>query len=173
LFLTGNTGAITLGPVIVVRADLYNIIFDPANAGFTTNDLLNMSPFKNPPVDPVNCCNANLSTSCQPGMPPSCLLNSQYRDMIDLLIHELVHVHQYSVFGQEGFLLSYLLSTLDYAARNAVTGNPRDPLNEFERQACLYGAGLAALTGGNYCVAAKPFHDSNATLYGFTQITCM
>ena len=171
MFLIGNTHAITLGPVIVVRAELYNIIFDPANARFTTNDLLNMPVFKMPP-DPINCCNANLPT-CQSGNPPSCLLNSQYRDMIDMLIHELAHVHQYSVWGQEGFLLSYLFSTLDYQARNALSSNPTGALNEFERQACLYGAGLAALTSGNYCVAAKPFHDFTAGIYGFSPITCM
>jgi hypothetical protein len=182
-FLVGDTHAITLGPVIVVRADLYNIIFDPANTGFTTNALLNMPAFKMVPPDPINCCNANLnSSSCPAGTPSSCL-NSQYRDMIDMLIHELAHVHQYWVWGREGFLLSYLFSTVHYQAVNTLSTNQVDggvpdggvpaPLNEFERQACLYGAGIAQLTGGTYCSAAKPFHDFTADLYGFPDITCM
>ena len=39
--LPGGRLAITLGPVIVLRSDFYNALTDPANAGITTNDLLN------------------------------------------------------------------------------------------------------------------------------------
>ena len=50
-----------------------------------------------------------------------CTPSPDFLDGVDKLIHELVHVKQYRNFGQEGFLTTYALSTIDYWASTRPT----------------------------------------------------
>jgi len=161
--LPGGRLAITLGPVIVVRADLYNALTDPANAGITTNQLLNQSV-----VD--TCCTEGSTVLCMSG-GAQCTPSPDFLDGVDKMIHELVHVKQYRNLGQEGFLATYALSTIDYWAQHKA-----DNVNSaFELEAYSYEAQIASVTGGNYCLSEKPYDD--AQLSHFVPpggpITCM
>jgi hypothetical protein len=139
-FIPSSRLAITLGPVIVVRSDLYNALTDPANAGITTNALLNQ-----PVVDVL----------CTEGTTTGCARSPDFLDGVDKLIHELVHRKQYDILGEEGFLQTYALSTIDYWAEHKA-----DNVNSaFELEAYSYEAKIAQVTGGNYCLSEKPYDD--------------
>jgi hypothetical protein len=158
-FLPTGRPAITLGPVIVMRADVYNVLFDPANAGATTNQVLNMAVS-------TTCCNLGF-IPCHAN-DPTCVQNSYYRNAIDILTHELVHVKQYRVLGQEGFLLSYALSTIAFWATNHA-----ESTNPFENEAYSYESQISELVDGNYCLAEKPVQDAALSDYGEGPVVCM
>jgi hypothetical protein len=166
IFLPAGREAITLGPVIILSADIYNALFDPAHAGMTTNQLLNLPVFDTPML---TCC--NLTDNTCTGGDPACG-ESYYRNSIETLIHELVHVKQYRILGREGFLLTYLLSTIDYAAHHG-TDAFVDGINDFEREAFVYESTITQLVDGTYCQAEKGVLDRHLARYSLQAITCM
>jgi hypothetical protein len=86
LYLPGDRLAITLGPVIVIKSDMYDALFSAANANVTFSDFLT-----NPSIDP------------------------NYIRGVDTLIHEFVHVKQYRLLGQNQFYIQYLTEALGNA----------------------------------------------------------
>ena len=154
--LPGGRLAITQGPVIVLRSDFYNALTDPANAGITTNDLLNQ------PVANVLCTE---------GTAAGCTPSPDFLDGVDKLIHELVHVKQYRNFGQEGFLTTYALSTIDYWAQHKADNVNSDQ----ELEAYSYEAEIAGITGGNYGLSEKPYDDGQLSQFNppLGPVNCM
>lgn len=127
LYLPGARSAITLGPVIVLNATLYDALFSSSNSGVTYSDFLTNNAV------------------CQ-----------TYIAAVDVLIHELVHVHQYAEIGRYNFYTQYLGSAL---------------VNEygdigFEEEAFDYHIDLSDLQGGNYCSVMATAH--NNLISGFT-----
>jgi hypothetical protein len=78
-YLPGDRAAITLGPVIVMKSDIYDALFAGANSGVSYAAFLT-------------------STS----------VSRDYIEAVDTLIHELVHVKQYRELGKANFTVQYL-----------------------------------------------------------------
>jgi hypothetical protein len=75
--------AITMGPVIIMRAKYYDALFAASNAGVTFEQFV-----------------------ADPGVCPL------YIAAVDILVHELVHVKQYRNLGRYNFTTQYLASAL-------------------------------------------------------------
>ncbi len=130
LYLPGERAAITLGPVIVLKAKWYDALFGSGNSGVTYEDFLT----------DLDVCD-------------------RYTAAVDILIHELVHVHQYAELGRYNFYAQYLGSAI---------------VNEygdigFEEEAFDYHIRLAGLQGGRYCSVMEKTHNDFIT--GFTLAT--
>lgn len=82
-YLPGDRLAITLGPVIVMKAPFYKALFADSNSGVTYQDFL---------TNPSVC--------------------AKFIAAVDILIHELVHVRQYNELGRVNFQTQYLGSAL-------------------------------------------------------------
>jgi slime mold repeat-containing protein len=82
-YLPGDRLAITLGPVIVLKAKYYDALFKDSNGGVAYSDFLT-SP---------SVCN-------------------RYIAAVDIMVHELVHVKQYRELGRYNFTVQYLGSAL-------------------------------------------------------------
>ncbi len=91
-----------------------------------------------------------------------------FLDAVDKIAHELVHVKQYRNLGQDGFLVSYLLSTIDYEVRHGGEGT-----NAFEKEGYTFEADIATLAGWNYCKSVKPYDDVKISAYGLSPIVCL
>jgi hypothetical protein len=147
-WLFGNRGAITLGQVVILRSDLYEALVDPANANVTFNDLLTQKV-------------VDVRTTEHAHAP-------NFLDAVDTVAHELVHVKQYRNLGQDGFVLTYLLSTLDYQARHGGDGT-----NAFEKQAFTFEADIATLAGRSYCKSVECSDNLHIADYSLPNIVCL
>jgi hypothetical protein len=83
IYLPGNRLAITLGPVIILKAKYYEALFKDSNSGVTYSSFLTSSAV----------CN-------------------RYIASVDTMVHELVHVRQYRDLGRYNFTVQYLGSAL-------------------------------------------------------------
>lgn len=86
MYLPGDRLAITLGPVIVLRSDLYDAVFSANNSNVSYADFLTNSS-----------------------------VDSNFIKGVDTLIHEFVHVKQYRLLGQNGFYTQYLVQAIGSA----------------------------------------------------------
>jgi hypothetical protein len=122
VYLQPDKAAITLGKVVIIKNELYDALVAPANAAVTGPDMITND------------------------------LDYNFVSAVDTLIHELVHVKQYRVDGDTGFLTNYVIGTI------ASGGYGNDA---YEREAYTYTASLADLWGGKWCVARESYHDGS------------
>jgi len=133
----GSQGGITVGPVVILRSDRYSDLMNSRNWGVGAYELVM----------------GNASW--------------EYARAVLLVMHELVHFHQFVVEGRESFQTNYTLRNAPFITR----GYGFDPR---EQEAYGYEKTVAEYLGGGFCIQMKDDVDSDLQKYlpSTAPVTC-
>lgn len=106
-------GAITLGPVVILKDNIYEQLMDSAN-NYSLTEL-------------------RIGNGTQ-----------GFTEALAVIVHELVHVKQYKVLGQDTFIINYVLNNIPRLTKGYGHG-------PYEKEAYNFEADILELHGGHLC----------------------